>query len=162
MRTLTADDLLAGTSVVHDVELPQRLLDPLSGKDLPAGVVRLRPLTVQTLVLVSRAARDDPGLVPVLMVKEALVEPRLSLEQVRALSIGLLHFLVAAVNTASGLAADGEVLDGPMSSPMADVHVLLATHFGWSPDQVAQLTPGQVAVYLAGVERLQEQTAGAR
>jgi hypothetical protein len=31
---------------------------------------------------------------------------------------------------------------------------LLARHFGWTPEQVSQLTPGQVAVYLAGVAKL--------
>ena len=34
------------------------------------------------------------------------------------------------------------------------MQILLAKHFGWTPDQVSQLTPGQVAVYLAGVEKL--------
>ena len=38
-------------------------------------VVRLRPLTVGTLTLISRAAREDVSLVPLLMVKEALAEP---------------------------------------------------------------------------------------
>jgi hypothetical protein len=30
----------------------------------------------------------------------------------------------------------------------------LARHFGWTPQQVSELTPGQVAVYLTGIERL--------
>ena len=29
-----------------------------------------------------------------------------------------------------------------------------AKHFGWTPEQVSQLTPGQVAVYLAGIGKL--------
>ena len=34
------------------------------------------------------------------------------------------------------------------------MHILLAKHFGWTPEQVSQLTPGQVAVYLAGIDQL--------
>ena len=37
---------------------------------------------------------------------------------------------------------------------MGRTHILLAKHFGWTPEQVGQLTPGQVAVYLAGIEKL--------
>jgi hypothetical protein len=174
-RRLTAEDLLAGTATVHDVAVPARILHPGGeperaefGQDgehlLPGGtgVVRLRPLTVGTLVLVARAARDDPALVPMLLLKESMVEPALSLDQLRRLHAGLVHYLVAAVNTISGLGPTGDVLDasadGPvqetLDSPVGQVHVLLARHFGWSPEQVARLTPGQVAVYLAGVDAL--------
>jgi hypothetical protein len=37
---------------------------------------------------------------------------------------------------------------------IGETHLQLARHFGWTPAQVAELTPGQVAVYLAGIERL--------
>ncbi len=166
-RRLTAHDLLAGTAAVHEVVVPDRILRPAgpggpSGSDdaspdpddLSPGVVRLRPLTVGTLVLVSRAARDDPSLVPLLLVKESLVEPVMSVDQLRRLHAGLVHYLVRAVNTISGLSPDGDVLDGAIGSPAGQVHLLLARHFGWSPEQVAKLTPGQVAVYLAGVDAL--------
>ena len=169
-RRLTAEDLLAGTAGLHDVAVPSRLLRPgLADAVDGAGTVRLRPLSVGTLVLISRAARDDPALVPLLMVKESLVEPAMSLEQLRGLNIGLVHFLVAAVNTVSGLSPSGDVLDettaeavdDALASPVGQVHVLLARHFGWSPQQVARLTPGQVAVYLAGVEALFHESGGA-
>jgi hypothetical protein len=110
---------------------------------------------VSTLMLVSRAARDDPGIGPVLIVKEALVEPEMSVDQLRALPVGLMHFLVAAVNKVSGLSPDGDVLDGsPLLSPLAQIHLLLAREFGWTAEQVAALTPGQIAIYLAGIEQL--------
>lgn len=151
---LDAEALLAGTRVVHDVEVPASLLAPDGLAGAEPGRVRLRPVTVATLLVVSRAARDEPGLVPVLLVKEALVEPALTVDQVRGMSVGLLGFLVAAVNRISGLTADGDVLDEAADSAVGRTHLLLARHFGWSPEQVAALTPGQVAVYLAGVERL--------
>lgn len=155
-EVLDAEDLLAGTRAVHDVEVPAAVLRPGAPDDNAPGVVRLRPVTVATLLLVSRAARDEPGLVPVLLVKEALVEPALTVDQVRSLHVGLLGFLVAAVNRISGLTADGDVLDEAADSAVGRSHLLLARHFGWSPEQVAALTPGQVAVYLAGIERLLE------
>jgi hypothetical protein len=157
-EVLTAEDLLAGTAAIHDVALPRAVLEPGSDHAGPAGVVRLRALSVGAMMLVSRAARDEPELGPILLVKEALVEPQLTVEELRALPVGLMHFLVASVNTVSGLSADGDVLDGAsLLSPMARIHLLLAREFGWSAEQVAALTPGQIAIYLAGIERLARQ-----
>jgi hypothetical protein len=150
LRRLSAADLLAGTAAEHDVVVPARVLTPAGGDDAQPGLVRLRPLTVGTLVLISRAARDEPALVPLLLLKESLVDPVLTLDQLRALHAGLVHYLVAAVNTISGLSPEGDVLQDALGSPTGQVHLLLAQHFGWTPDQVAQLTPGQAAMYLAG------------
>jgi hypothetical protein len=88
------------------------------------------------------------------MIKEAMVEPAVSLEQVRHMHIGLVHFLVGEINQISGLGPDGEALDDTLSSPVGRTHLLLAKHFGWTPEQVSQLTPAQVMVYLAGIEKL--------
>ena len=149
---LTAQELLAGSLLVHDVAVPAAVLRP--GGEADAGKVRLRPLKVATLALISKASREDPSLVPLLMIKESLVEPALALEQIRQMHAGLLHFLVAAINRISGLDADGNAARGAASSVMGETHLQLARHFGWTPAQVAELTPGQVAVYLAGIERL--------
>ena len=76
---------------------------------------------------------------------------------------GLVHFLAQRVNLISGLGRDDEVLEGTANSPLGQTHILLAKHFGWTPEQVSQLTPGQVAVYLAGVAkllRLEEEAGG--
>jgi hypothetical protein len=154
-QTLSAHDLLAGSGIVHDIRIPQEVLTP--GQPAPAdgapGLIRMRPLSIATLTLISRAAREDPGLVPLLMIKEALVEPSLTLDQVRAMHVGLVHYLVSQVNLISGLSADGDALGDAASSAIGQTHLLLAKHFGWSPQQVSQLTPGQVAVYLAGIEQ---------
>jgi hypothetical protein len=157
----TAVDLLAGSTVVHDVVVPADVLTPTVARDAaldapPETIVRVRALSVGTLILVSKATRDDPSLVPLLIVKEALVEPALSIDQIRQLHVGLLHFLVGAINEVSGLTADGDTVDAALGVPLGSAHVLLARHFGWTPEQVAGLTPGQVAIYLAGVDRLLE------
>ena len=150
---LTAQELLAGSALVHRVRVPGALLRP-GDADAADGHVSLRPLSVGAMTLISRAARDDASLVPLLMLREALVEPALSLDQARQMHIGLVHFLVGEINRASGLSAEGDAFDALLDAPAARAHLMLAKHFGWTPDQVAQLTPGQVMVYLAGIEKL--------
>ncbi|HEY6073845.1 MAG TPA: hypothetical protein VIV15_10730 [Anaerolineales bacterium] len=156
-RMLKAEDLLAGSKAVYDVSIPAAVLAPAArtgtAEEGAEQCVRLRPINIATLTLISRAARDDPSLVPLLMIKEALVEPAMTLEQIRQLHLGLVQYLVAQVNLISGLNAEGEAVSQALASPLGRTHLLLARHFGWSPEQVSQLTPGQVAVYLAGIEK---------
>jgi hypothetical protein len=109
---------------------------------------------VATLALISKAAQEEPSLVPLLMIKESLAEPALGLEQIRQMHAGLVHFLVAAINRISGLDSGETSARDASTSALGEAHLQLARHFGWSPAQVAELTPGQVAVYLAGIERL--------
>ena len=104
---MTPEDLLGGSSLVFDVTVPVHVIRPGAGSegDAPtAREVRLRPLTIGTFQLIMRAARDDPGLIPLLMIKESMVEPALSLEQVKALRIGLVGFLIERIREISGLA----------------------------------------------------------
>ena len=152
---LSAQDLLAGSGIVHEVEIPPEILQPLSPADGAArGKVRLRPLSVAALSMISRAARDDAGLIPLLMIKESVVEPALTLDQIRQMHVGMANFLVSRINALSGLEADEEIIGGVVEAPITQAHILLAKHFGWTPQQVGQLTPAQVAVYLAGIDRL--------
>ena len=162
-RFLKAEDLLAGSRAVYDIRIPAAILAPGPQAEIEAeldadagGCVSLRPINIATLTLIARAARDDASLVPLLMIKEALIEPRLQLEQIRQLHLGIVQFLVSQVNLISGLSADGKSLSEAAESPLGRTHLLLARHFGWTPEQVSQLTPGQVAVYLAGIEKLLE------
>jgi hypothetical protein len=160
---LDAHDLLAGSAIIHDVRVPGEILRPGAQPLEEDGLVRMKPLDVATLTLVSRAAREDPSLIPLLMIKESLVEPVLELDQIRRMHAGLVYFLAERVNVISGLGSEDEALERTASSPLGQTHILLAKHFGWTPDQVSQLTPGQVAVYLAGVTqllRLEEETGG--
>lgn len=150
---LAASDLLAGSALVHEVEIPPEVLRPGAPAGA-AGVVKLRPLRIGTLALISKASREDPSLVPLLMIKDALVEPALSLDQIRQMHAGLVHFLFARINRLSGLDEDERSARGVAATATGETHLLLAKHFGWTPQQVAELTPGQVAVYLAGIERL--------
>jgi hypothetical protein len=90
------------------------------------------------------------------MLKESLFEPELGLDDIRRLHVGLVQFLLDRINEISGLHGLDGGADEAARSALGGTHLLLARHFGWTPEQVSQLTPGQVAVYLAGVRHLTE------
>src|SRR3954470_11866894 len=99
--TLSAEELLAGGSLTHEVELPAGLLGGNGGT--PDARVVLRPLTVRDLQRIAKAAQDDDGLSATLMVQQALVEPQLRPDQVSGLPAGVARFLVDRINEISGI-----------------------------------------------------------
>ena len=107
--TLTPDELLAGAGVTYEVTVPTEVLQPgRNGATPPSSeqapkVVELRPLTVGAFQLIMKAARQDVGLIPLLMIKEAMVAPALSIDQIRRLHLGLIEFLVEHIRHISGL-----------------------------------------------------------
>ena len=143
---LTADELLAGSALSFDVAVPATLIE--AGRLGEAGKVRLRPLTVRDLQLVSRAARENDALVGALMVHTALVEPALTLSQVSGLPAGLMEFLLGEVNRVSGLAVEPASLDAAAEAPIARAAHVLARRFGWTPEQIGALTLGQILLHL--------------
>jgi hypothetical protein len=101
---LTAEELLAGNAMTFDIVVPPAVLRPGSeAGPAPETVVRLRPLTLGTFLLIMKAAREDSSLIPLLMIQEALVEPKLALPQIRQLHLGLMTFLLGQVRQISGL-----------------------------------------------------------
>lgn len=148
---LTADELLAGGALTHAVEVPEPVLRPAGGNGpgAPGGLtVRLRPLTVRDLQLVCRAARESDTLLATLMVQRALVEPALEVGQVAALPVGLVQYLLHEVNRVSGIAATAEELSAAADDPLAKAAFVLAREFGWTPQQVGEMTLGQVLLHL--------------
>jgi hypothetical protein len=157
MAYLTADELLAGSSMQHDVEIPPALL---GNPEAERRRIRLRPLTVRDVQRVTRAAKDGDALLSALMLKEGLVEPVLSFEQVQALPTGLARFLVEELNRISGLKVDKPGLADAVEAPMAKACFLLAREFGWSPQQVGELTLGQVLLYLEMIRQNGQEANG--
>ena len=142
---LTADELLAGSALTHEVAVPPDLLGPAGPTD---GRVRLRPLTVRDLTLISRAAKENDQLLSALMVQAALDEPSLTHGQVSALPVGLLEFLLREVNRISGITLGVDTLQNAATDPLVRAAHLLSAEFGWTPEQVAELTLGQMLVHL--------------
>ena len=165
MTNLTAEALLAGGETTFTVEIPSRILhpsgggvgdvDPMDGiggsddtPDAGSSTVVLRPLQLHDLQRIAKAAPESNELSSVLMVQQALVEPRLTIDQVGKMHAGLVEFLLAEVNRISGLHLGDDELADAVQAPMARACFTLAREFGWTPDECAQLTVGQVLLYL--------------
>jgi hypothetical protein len=146
---LTAEDLLAGAGAEREVEVPERLLPAVAeGTDRR---VRLRPLTVRDLRLIARAAKENEDLTGALMVRQALVEPALTLDQIGALPAGLLEFLLREVNRLSGIAATEEEVLAALEDPLARATLTLAREYGWTPEEVGRLTLGEAMLHVAAL-----------
>jgi len=102
MTILTPEDLLAGADAIYDIMVPPDILRPGDSGTENGLWVQLCPLTIGKFQLILKAARDDSSLIPLLMVKESLVEPTLSLEQVKKLPLGLVKFLIEHIRNLSG------------------------------------------------------------
>jgi hypothetical protein len=145
--TLTAEELLAGGALTHEVEVPADLLNDNGDGPADAQVV-LRPLTVRDLQRIGKATRDDEGLSAALLIQQALVEPALKLEQVSQLPAGLARFLVERINDISGVSTPRDALQELVQTPLARACFVLAKEFGWTPEEVSGMTIGQILLYL--------------
>ena len=147
--TLSAEDLLAGSGVTFEVEVPLHVLRPGNGSsaELPM-TVRLRPLTVADLQTIVRAAKESDSLTATLMVQRALVDPELTIAQVTTMHVGLLQFLLERVNELSGVSASAAEIAQAVDAPLAKATFVLAEEFGWTPQEVGELTLGQVLLHL--------------
>jgi hypothetical protein len=153
MAQLTADDLVAGSAQTFTVPIPAALLQPGSSDGAVAGDVVIRPLTVRDIERISRAAKEQRLLSSVLMVHQALVAPKLSVDQVGALPAGAVQFLLRKINEVSGLALGAEEVEQAIRAPLTRACFVLAKEFGWTPAQCSELTVGQVLLYLEMLAR---------
>jgi len=144
--TSSVDQLLLGGLGTTNVVVPADVMAP--GGAATEGRVTLRPLVLADVHRIQRAARDDDALTSVLMVQQSMVEPTLTVDQVNRMHCGLVEFLLAEVNRISGLRMGRDELDEVVRAPMARACFELARQFGWTPDQCAALTVGQVLAYL--------------
>lgn len=149
---LSAEELLAGSGLTFEIEVPTEVLRPADTGDADGGeapcTVRLRPLTVRDLQLISRAAKESGSLTAALMVQRALVEPEMSVAQASTLHAGLVQFLLREVNRISGIATTSEHLSEAVEAPLAKAAFALAQEYGWTPQQVNELTLGQMLLHL--------------
>jgi hypothetical protein len=144
---LSAEELLAGGALTHELAVPADLLT--GNGDAPADpMVVLRPLTVRDLQRIGKATRDDDGLSAGLMIQQAMVEPALTLDQVLRLPAGLAGFLVDRIGALSGISTPKDALAELVQAPLARACFLLAKEFGWTPEEVSGMTIGQILLYL--------------
>lgn len=147
---LSAEDLTAGGDLTFEVEVPAEVLRPTenAGSSEVSSTVKLRPLVVRDLQLISRAAKESDNLIAVLMVQRALVEPEMSVAQVSAMPVGLAQFLLGHVNRISGVSISSDQLSDAAEQPLTKAAFVLAQEFGWTPKEVNDLTLGQVLLHL--------------
>ena len=145
MTALTTDELLLGGSATHTVDVPADVL--MGEADAPAQVV-LRPLVLADVQRIHLAAAESRDLTSVLMVQQSLVEPKVTIEDVNQMHAGLVEFLLHEVNRISGLTLGGDELEQVVRAPLARACFVLAREFGWTPDECARLTVGQVLLYV--------------
>ena len=146
MKTLSASDLLAGSELVYEITVPQHLLANKPEDD--NRILKLRPLTVKDLQLISRAAKENDSMTSVLMIQTALVEPQMEIAEVYRLPAGLMDFLLTEVNRISGIGASEADLQVAAEEPLLKAAFILAREFGWTPEQVSELTLGQLMLNL--------------
>lgn len=144
---LTAEQVLAGGSLSHEVEIPAGLVSANGGTPI-GGAVVLRPLTVRDLQRIDKAAREDDALSAALMIQQAIIEPPLKAEQVGQLPAGLARFLLDRINAISGIDTPRDELGELVQAPLAKACFVLAKEFGWTPEEVSGMTIGQILLYL--------------
>ncbi len=150
--TITAEELLAGGAMTHTVDIPTDLLGS-NGRAVETTQIIIKPLTVQALQRISKAARDDDSLSAALMIQQSLVEPSLKFEQVSQLPAGLARFIVERINAVSGISTPRDALEEMVQAPLARACFVLAKEFGWTPEEVSGMTIGQILLYLEMIQR---------
>lgn len=151
---LSAEELLAGANIDFEVVIPADILNPVQGESTrKPGSVRLKPLTVHDLQLISRAARENDSLTAVLMVQRAITEPTMTMAEVNGMHAGLLQYLLQQVKNISGISASVQQMDQAMAAPLMQATFILAREFGWTPQEVNDLTLGQVLLNLEMLEQ---------
>lgn len=149
--TLQTEDLLFSAEITHIVTVPPHILYPAGPEKEPPegiGTVELRPLRLVDLQRINKAGENQNYLTSVLMVQQALVAPKMTIEQVNSLHAGLVQFLLQEINRISGLGLAGDELRQTVQAPLAKACFILAREFGWTPEQCSGLTMGQVLLYL--------------
>ncbi len=151
---LRAEELLAGANIDFEVVIPADILNPVQSDSVRnSGSVRLKPLTVHDLQLISRAAKENDSLTAVLMVQRAIIEPIMTLAEVNGMHAGLLQYLLQQVKNISGIDASVQQMDQAMAAPLVQATFVLAREFGWTPQEVNELTLGQVLLNLEMLEQ---------
>jgi hypothetical protein len=149
---VTAEELLAGRDMTFEIEIPPEILHPsVDGKSVnghQARKVQLRPLTVRDVQLIARGAKEDEVLTSVLMIQKAVVAPELKQAEIAGMHSGLVRFLVDSINRISGLSTTEDEMREIVESPIVRAFFVFAKEFNWTPQQVKEMTVGQILGYL--------------
>ncbi len=84
----------------YTLKIPVEILKP---KDGVQQQVIIRPLSVHSFQLIAKAAKDDHALIPLLIIKESVVDPPLGINDIRSMKVGLVNFLIGEIRQISGI-----------------------------------------------------------
>jgi hypothetical protein len=159
---VTPEELLAGKDMTFDIDIPPDILypsperKPIDGKT--GKGIKLRPLTVKDVQLIAKAAKDDEVLTSILMIQKAVVEPQLKQKDIVDMHSGLVRFLVDQINHISGLSTQENEIQEIAESPIVQAFFILAKEFNWTPQQVKEMTVGQILSYLELLNKTKRNT----
>ena len=70
MTYMSAEELLAGSTLSYDMEVPGEVINPgQTGGETGSGlIIKLKPLSMNAVQRILKASRDDDGLMSALMV----------------------------------------------------------------------------------------------
>jgi hypothetical protein len=68
--------------------------------------------------------------------------------QVSSIHVGLVQFLLGEINRISGIGTTQEQLSDATDAPLSKAAFVLSREFGWTPQQVGEMTLGQVLLHL--------------
>ena len=88
------------TSETYTIEIPEQVLSWDNGTP---HVFTIKPLTVQAFQLIAKAAKADQSLIPIFIVRETVIEPSLSVQQIKNMKVGLVNFLISEIKRVSGI-----------------------------------------------------------
>jgi hypothetical protein len=92
--------MLIDAKETYMVEIPGNILAPVEGA---LQRVIIKPLDVNTFQLIAKAARDDHSLIPLLIIKESVIDPVLNINQIKGMKVGLVNFLIKEIKQVSGI-----------------------------------------------------------
>ena len=149
---LTPEELMAGGDISYEIKIPAEVLHPSvnghSADQKAENIVKLRPLTVKDVQLIAKAAKDDEVLTSILMIQKGVVVPQLKQNDIAQMHSGLVRYLVDRINHISGLTTREDEVQEIADSPIVRAFFVLAKEFNWTPQQVKEMTVGQILCYL--------------
>jgi len=92
--------MLIDTDDILTIEVPGNILAPVNDE---LQRIKIKALSVHTFQLIAKASKDDHSLIPLLMVKESVVDPVLNINQIKSMKVGLVNFFIKEIKRASGI-----------------------------------------------------------
>lgn len=158
---ITAEELLAGSSINYDFVIPVDLYKPFNvsdnqnpeADDPKTSSVKLKPLTIKDMQLIVKGAKNDATLTCSLMIHRSVVSPSMDIDTISRLNGGIVKFLIQKINQISGFTATEDHLSSMVQAPLARACFILAKEFGWTPEQVSEMTIGQILLYIEMIRK---------